>query len=116
MPRTRRLVNGEAKTAYHIMSRTALDGFPFGDVQKDELVKIIKKFSKLFFVEVFGFCIMGNHFHLLVQMFPKHYYKDEEIRNRCKAHYGEDFELSDEQIDNYRVCLITRTIFKPNFG
>jgi hypothetical protein len=38
------------------MSRTALDGFPFGDVEKDELVKIIKKFSKLFFVEVFGFC------------------------------------------------------------
>jgi hypothetical protein len=38
------------------MSRTALDGFPFGDVEKDELVKIMKKFSKLFFVEVFGFC------------------------------------------------------------
>ena len=56
MPRTRRLVNGEEKTAYHVMSRTALDGFPFGDVEKDELVKIIKKFSKLFFVEVFGFC------------------------------------------------------------
>ncbi len=36
MPRTRRLVNGEEKTAYHIMSRTALDGFPFGDVEKDE--------------------------------------------------------------------------------
>jgi len=33
MPRTRRLVNGEEKTAYHIMSRTALDGFPFGDVE-----------------------------------------------------------------------------------
>jgi hypothetical protein len=48
---------------------------------------------------------MGDHFHLLVQMFPKHYYKDEEIRKRCKAHYGEDFELSDEQIDNYRDKL-----------
>ena len=29
MPRTRRLVNGEEKTAYHIMSRTALDGLVF---------------------------------------------------------------------------------------
>ena len=37
------------------MSRTALNGFPFGDVEKDELIKIIKKFSNLFFVEVFGF-------------------------------------------------------------
>jgi len=105
MPRTRRLVNGGGKTAYHIMSRTALDGFPFGDVEKDELVKIIQKFSKLFFVEVFGFCIMGNHFHLLIQMFPEHYYKDEEIRKRCKAHYGEDFEISDEQLVYYRGKL-----------
>ena len=105
MPRTRRLVNGEEKAAYHIMSRTALDGFPFGDVEKDELVKIIKKFSALFFVEVFGFCIMGNHFHLLIQMFPEHSYKDEEIRRRCKAHYGEDFEVSDEQIADYRGKL-----------
>jgi len=105
MPRTRRLVNGEEKAAYHIMSRTALDGFPFGDVEKDELVKIIKKLSKLFFVEVFGFCIMGNHFHLLIQMFPEHHYKDEDIRKRCKAHYGEDFEVSDEHIVDYRVKL-----------
>ena len=87
------------------MSRTALDGFPFGDVEKDELVKIIQKFSKLFFVEVFGFCIMGNHFHLLIQMYPEHNYKDEEIRRRCKAHYGEDFEVSDEQVGDYRVKL-----------
>ena len=87
------------------MSRTALDGFPFGDVEKDELVKIIKKFSNLFFVEVFGFCIMGNHFHLLTQMLPENYFEDEEIRRRCKAHYGEDFEVSDEQIANYRVKL-----------
>ena len=105
MPRTRRLVNGGEKIAYHVMSHTALDGFPFGDVEKDELVKIIQKFSALFFVEVFGFCIMDNHFHLLIQMFPEHNYKDEEIRKRCKAHYGEDFEVSDEQIVDYRVKL-----------
>ena len=37
MPRTRRLVNGEETIAYHIMSRTALDGFPFGDVEKGSL-------------------------------------------------------------------------------
>ena len=56
MPRPRRLINKDEKTVYHFMSRTALDGFPFGNVEKDELVKIIRKFSKLFFVDVFGFC------------------------------------------------------------
>ena len=39
MPRTARMVVAGEKTAYHIMSRTALDGFPFGDMEKDELVE-----------------------------------------------------------------------------
>jgi len=34
MPRTSRLVVSESKTAYHFISRTALDGFPFGSVEK----------------------------------------------------------------------------------
>jgi len=44
MPRTRRLVNGEEKAAYHIMSRTALDGFPwFKDVLMSKREKIPKR-------------------------------------------------------------------------
>ena len=48
---------------------------------------------------------MKNHFHLLIQMFPGHHYPDEEIRRRCQAHYGEGFELSDEQVAHYRGKL-----------
>ena len=93
MPRTRRMINSEDKTAYHLMSRTALDGFPFGDVEKDVLVDIIKKNSRLFFVEVFGFCIMSNHFHLLVQTIPGDLIRDEDVVKRLKAHYGNDFMI-----------------------
>ncbi len=46
------------------MSRTALDGFPLGDMEEDALVEISNKNSILFLVEVF-FCIMSNHFHPL---------------------------------------------------
>ncbi len=102
MPRIARLINREEKTAYHLMSRTALDGFPFGDVEKAELAQIIKKFSKLFFVDVFGYCIMSNHFHILVQVCPGAHFSDEEILKRCKAHYGKDLTLSDEQLSFYR--------------
>jgi putative transposase len=102
MPRVARMIVGSGKTAYHIMSRTALDGFPFGDVDKDELVKIIKKLSKLFFVEVFGYAIMSNHFHILAQTVPEHYYSDEDIIKRLKIHYGKDFEVAKEQLDIYR--------------
>ena len=58
----RLLVKGE-DTVYHIISRTALPGYVLGDVEKDYLLSLIKDLSSIFFVDVFGFCIMGNHFH-----------------------------------------------------
>ena len=45
----------------YTMSRTALDKFPFEDSDKDEFVKILKRFSQIYFVEVLGYCVMGNH-------------------------------------------------------
>jgi len=36
MPRFSRIVNPEQRTVYHVMSRTALDGFPFKDVEKSD--------------------------------------------------------------------------------
>ena len=35
MPRTTRLIIKDETAVYHVMSRTALDGFPLGDVEKD---------------------------------------------------------------------------------
>ena len=62
MPRTTRLIVPESKTAYHVISRTALDGFPFGDIEKDQFVKILKRFSKVYFAEITGYTILDNHF------------------------------------------------------
>jgi hypothetical protein len=36
MPCTSRMLINESKTAYHVISKTALDEFPFGDVEKNE--------------------------------------------------------------------------------
>ena len=49
MPRTARLIATGEKTVYHVMSRTALPGFPLNDVEKDYFVSLIKRKSKLFF-------------------------------------------------------------------
>ena len=37
MPRMQRLIIDDQSTVYHVMSRTALDGFPLGDVEKENL-------------------------------------------------------------------------------
>ena len=40
-----RIARGGEQTVYHVISRTALDGFPFGDIEKEELVKIIQNLA-----------------------------------------------------------------------
>jgi putative transposase len=65
---------------YHIISRTALDGYVISDGDKDYFVDLIKQMSKVYFVEVLGFSIMSNHFHLIVRMKNDESISDEEIR------------------------------------
>nr|CBX31554.1 hypothetical protein N47_E50660 [uncultured Desulfobacterium sp.] len=88
MPRIARMVVPDQKTVYHVMSRTALDGYPFSDIEKDRLVDIIKHLSRIYFADVLGYCIMGNHFHLLIQMYPETTISDEEGEEKGQANYA----------------------------
>ena len=111
MPRTSRLIISDEKTVYHVMSRTALDGFPLKDVEKDFMLELIKKFSSLYFVEIFGFCLMGNHFHLLVNMIPEHRFTDEEIQGRFEAFYGDSRDFAEGQLPYFREKLSSLSEF-----
>lgn len=102
MPRIARMLIPDTKTAYHVMSRTALDGFPFGPVEKDKLVNIIKRFSKLYFTETIGFCIMDNHWHLLTIIHPERNYSDEDIKKRFIEFHGKETCFPPEQIPYFR--------------
>ena len=105
MPRTPRLIiNGEAGV-YHVMSRTALDGFPLGDVEKDFMLDLIRQYSALYLVEILGFCLMDNHFHILVRMFPEHKFTDEDIKKRYLVFYGDDRTFADGWIPSLREKL-----------
>ncbi|MDD2235156.1 MAG: hypothetical protein PHR37_04740 [Eubacteriales bacterium] len=90
MPRTSRMLVSNETAVYHVMSRTALDGFPIGDVEKDFLLGLIKRFSKLYFTEIIGFCLMGNHAHILTKMIPETRFSDEQIQKRYEAFYGDE--------------------------
>jgi REP element-mobilizing transposase RayT len=90
MARIARMIVKDEPAVYHIVSRTALDGFVLGDVEKDYLINLIKHLSSVYFAEVLGFCLMGNHFHLLVRIYPGEDYDDEEIKRRFKIYYRGD--------------------------
>ncbi len=105
MPRTQRLKINDETTVYHVMSRTALDGFPLGDIEKDFMLDLIRKYSELYLVEILGFCLMGNHFHLLVKMFPEHKFTDEDIKTRYVGFCGDDRAFAHGQGPSLRQKL-----------
>jgi REP element-mobilizing transposase RayT len=93
------------------MSRTALDGFPLGDIEKDFMLDLIKRYSALYFVEILGFCLMGNHFHILVKTLPEYKFADEEIKNRYVSFYGNDRVFTDGLIPSLRAKLSSLSEF-----
>jgi REP element-mobilizing transposase RayT len=105
MPRTQRLIISDETAVYHVMSRTALDGFPLGDIEKDFMLDLIRQYSSLYLVEILGVCIMGNHFHLLVKMIPEYKYTDENIKKRYVGFYGSDRSFAYDQILSLREKL-----------
>jgi hypothetical protein len=105
MPRTQRMKISDETAVYHVMSRTALDGFPLGDIEKDFMLDLIRRYAKLYLVEILGFCLMGNHFHLLVKMFPEYNFTDDDIKKRYEGFYGDDRTFSYGQVPSLREKL-----------
>jgi len=104
MPRKARMIIEGDTAVYHVVSRTALTGYVLGDVEKDFLISLIRHLSKVYFAEVLGFCLMGNHFHLVARMQTGDDLSDDKIRNRFELYYGKDNKkiLMDGQIPSFR--------------
>ncbi len=111
MPRTPRLINDDQTTVYHVMSRTALDGFPLGDAEKDFMLDLIRRYASLYLVEILGFSLMGNHFHILLKMFPEHKFTDEDIKKRYESFYCDERVFADGWIPSLREKLSSLSEF-----
>lgn len=107
MPRTRRLKVVGDVAYYHIISKIVGGEFLLKDTEKEKLLSIIKHFSSLFFVKVIGFCIMDNHFHLLIRTFADYEVDNDELLRRLKDHKKlPDRELTESEILAYRKKYI----------
>ena len=120
MPRTQRMIIDDQSTVYHVMSRTALDGFPLGDIEKDYMLDLIRRYAALYLVEILGFCLMGNHFHILVRVIPEHNFNDEDILKRYVDFYGDKRIFADGLVPSLRMKLSSLSEFmreiKVNFA
>jgi putative transposase len=66
-PRIKSLGSGDS-TCFHLMSRLC-EGLPFWDeVEKEALVLLMRKMARFCGMRVLTYCVMGNHFHVLVRV------------------------------------------------
>jgi hypothetical protein len=94
------MVISDETTVYHVMS-IAPDGFPLGDIEKDLMLDLIRRYAALYFVEILGFCLMGNHFHILVKTLPEYKFSDQDIKKRYVGFYGDERAF----VDNTHISL-----------
>ena len=66
MARSRRIVVKDG--IYHVMSRTVNGEFFFADEAKETMRRMVHAVAEFSGVEVLTYCLMSNHFHLLVRV------------------------------------------------
>lgn len=53
---------------YHCVSRVVNREMVLGEVEKEEFVRLMRVYERLFGLRVVTFCVMSNHFHILVEV------------------------------------------------
>jgi len=66
-PRLKAPASSSSDTAYyHCVSRVVNRAFVLGEAEKEEFVRLMRMYERLCGVKVVTYCVMSNHFHLLV--------------------------------------------------
>ena len=88
MPRCARIKPDDMGTYYHLTNRIAgIPGeYPFGDVEKEKMVALVKDLSRFFTIEVLAYQVLGNHFHVVCYA-PAELLSPEETSERYNRFY-----------------------------
>ncbi|MFU8847271.1 MAG: transposase, partial [Opitutales bacterium] len=85
--RTRRLKVFGSDACYHVMTRTVNGARLFGEREKEVLRKMLWQVAEFSGVEVLTYCVMANHFHVLVRVPGEVKISDRELMRRYKVLY-----------------------------
>ena len=82
--------SGQQAQVFHVISRVVDRNCIFNEEEKGRFMGFMRQLEAFTGVEVLSYCLMGNHFHLLLHVPAKpEKISDEEVRGRMKALYGE---------------------------
>jgi len=93
----------KSSAIYHCVSRVVDREFKFGPKEKDVFVRMMREYEAFCDVHVLAFCVMSNHFHVLVEVPPKQKgaavaMTDEAFLVKIKAMYSPLHYMDVEQI------------------
>ncbi len=90
--RMTRIVGAGCTNYYHCMSRVIERRFIFEEEEKEYFVQIMRRLAKFSGIKVLTYCLMSNHFHLLLEITDEDAaaFSDKELLRRLKYLYNED--------------------------
>jgi REP element-mobilizing transposase RayT len=108
MARPKRLLVAQDGGSMHITSRVVGREFLLGKHEKEYFLKLLKRFSAGFFIRVHAFCIMSNHFHIMVTWMSREaaLASKEELLERYKLLYPKKTEPPEGAYDHKRGQVI----------
>jgi len=120
--RVRRTKINGADAVYHCMTRTVNGEMLFKTREKEMLRKMLWQVADFSGVEILTYCIMSNHFHVLVRVPEKGKLSDTELMRRYKVLYPkptkyqtastkimeEQLQANGEEAEKIRVKLLAR--------
>ena len=102
----KRLLLDDRPAIYHVMSRTACQAFLFSDLEKEIFRKMLRKQACFAGIEVLAYCVMSNHFHLLLRVAPIDSLPDDELLARYATYYGDSkVPLSTYSVQELKTIL-----------
>jgi REP element-mobilizing transposase RayT len=87
MKRLRRMKVAGAESAYHCMTRVVNGERLFGDREKEMLRRMLWQNADFCGVEILTYCVMSNHFHVLVLVPEERVVDDRELMRRYRVLY-----------------------------
>lgn len=89
-----RIKGAEQGAVYHCISRVVGGQFLLDELCREKLVEILLKLSAFCGLEVITYCMMGNHFHLLLRVPARADLADAALLQRLEVFYGKNGILS----------------------
>ena len=107
---------------YHCISRVVGRAFVLGGLEKEAFVRLMRKYEVFCGVRVVTFCIMDNHFHLLLEIpqRPEQMPSDEELFQRVGVLSGRgaarELRQSLEHLEKQGAHVAAKALRESYFG